>query len=356
MLPQSYLIPCVRAVRELTEQYGCTAVLATATQSSLDRYFAPLTAREITANPPELYAALRRATIRVLPEALDDDALVECLVEHRQVLCIVNTRRQAQALFAKLRQRHGGSVFHLSTTMYPAHRSRVLATIRERLNQGLDCRVVSTSLIEAGVDMDFPAVYRAEAGLDSIVQAAGRCNRNGLLPPQDAIVCVFTPAEHKPPDSLRANIAAYAQTTRRLGDLASLGAIGAYFEQLFYNKGDDALDQKAIISAFNSGLNSFSFPFREVAGLVRLIEDDTRSLFVLTEAPGLERRLRGGERSRELFRALGPYSVSLRDYELRERLRRGEVERLDDEAQILLFYDEDYGVALTPQDGIGLFA
>ena len=91
-------------------------------------------------------------------------------------MCIVNTKKQAQQLFLMLR---GQDVFHLSTYMTPAHRKAVLDEIRERLETDKRCLVISTSLIEAGVDVDFPVVYRAKAGLDSMVQAAGRCNREG---------------------------------------------------------------------------------------------------------------------------------------------------------------------------------
>ena len=104
---------------------------------------------------------------------MEDDALAEGLSEHRQVLCIVNSRKAAQSIFARLPQE---ASFHLSTLMVPAQRQTLLDEIRRCLKAGKPCRVVSTSLIEAGVDVDFPAVYRELAGLDSVLQAAGRCN------------------------------------------------------------------------------------------------------------------------------------------------------------------------------------
>ena len=110
------------------------------------------------------------------------------LQEKGQVLCVVNTRAAAQEIFQRLT---GEGNFHLSTLMYPAHRRAVLDEVRRRLREGLPCRVVSTSLIEAGVDVDFPAVYRELSGLDSILQAAGRCNREGKRPPEDSIVTIF---------------------------------------------------------------------------------------------------------------------------------------------------------------------
>ncbi|MDR3122129.1 MAG: CRISPR-associated helicase Cas3' [Clostridiales bacterium] len=361
MLPTLYLLPCVRAIRELTQYYGCSTVLATATQSSLERFFAPLAPTEIAKDTKKLYAALRRAAICRIPDPLTDDELAARLDSHVQVLCIVNSRRQAQALFEKLRgiTPSPESVFHLSTTMYPAHRSRVLADIKTRLKENRPCRVVSTSLVECGVDFDFPHVYREEAGLDSVIQAAGRCNREGLLPKEQAIVYVFTSADHKPPRSIQANIDAYRQIARNFEDVAGLDAIRSYFEQLFYNKGDGALDQKQILKMFEDGRASRNFPFKTAAELFRLIDDRRmRTVFVLGEAPELENRLRAGERTREIFRALGQYAISLyRDPEIDALCRLGAVEFLDDEALLLTgaYYDEHFGVSLSPQGGKGLF-
>ena len=123
---------------------------------------------------------------------LADEALAAQLGGHRQVLCMVNSRKAAQQIFARLPKE--GS-YHLSTLMTPAHRQALLREIRQRLRDGETCRVVSTSLIEAGVDVDFPAVYREMAGLDSILQAAGRCNREGKRRPEESVVTIFERTE-----------------------------------------------------------------------------------------------------------------------------------------------------------------
>jgi CRISPR-associated endonuclease/helicase Cas3 len=358
MLPQSHLIPCVRAIGELVRGYGCTAVLATATQSALEGFFKNIAPLEISANPRELYEFLRRSEIRQIPEPLTDDELAFRLRDNSQVLCIVNTRKQVQSLFQKLDIDKSGNTFHLSTTMYPAHRSRVLSEIRSRLANQLPCRVVSTSLVEAGVDLDFPAVYRAEAGLDSIIQAAGRCNREGKRSANSAVVYVFRSAEHKPPRSIAPNIAAAAQVIRNFSDIASLEAIRGYFEQLYYNNGNDALDKKQIVPAFDSELKSFSFPFKTVSDEFRIIDEDTQTIYVLHEAPKLEERLRSGERNRKLFRELGQYSISLYRQNVRALLELGAVERLDQEILLLTekYYDSNCGVTLSPEGGYELFA
>ena len=116
------------------------------------------------------------------------ESLAAQLKEHEQVLCVTNSKKDARDLYQLMT---GDGCYHLSTFMYPAHRRRVLAIIRQRLQEGLPCRVISTSLIQAGVDVDFPVVYREIAGLDSIIQTGGRCNREGKQRTEDSIVSIY---------------------------------------------------------------------------------------------------------------------------------------------------------------------
>ena len=174
LLPLPCLRPCVHAIAQLVQHYGASAVLCTATQPALGPLFAEfLPGRPaVELCPPELCPpeSFRRVCFRQAGR-LDWDTLSGQLQQHEQVLCVVNSRKSAQEIFTRL---SGEGNFHLSTLMYPAHRRAKLEEIRRRLREGLPCRVISTSLIEAGVDVDFPAVFREEAGLDSILQAAGR--------------------------------------------------------------------------------------------------------------------------------------------------------------------------------------
>jgi CRISPR-associated endonuclease/helicase Cas3 len=358
MIPVPYLLPCVRAIDTLATQYGCTAVLATATQSSLGRFFTKKPT-EITENPNAMSFALRRAKIKKMADPLTDDELAEALLAKEQVLCIVNTRRHAQTLFGRLYQAMPEGAYHLSTTMIPAHRMRVLASVRKRLENKLPCRVVSTSLVEAGVDLDFETVYREQAGLDSIVQAAGRCNREGKRTSEASVVYVFTSAEHKPPRMIHPNIDAYRQVARQYDDLAGLDAIRAYFEQLLYNLGDERLDAKRIVPMFNENARAASFPFADVAQAFKLIDDSAQqTVYVLHEARELEDRLRAGERSRELFRALGAYGVSLYDQDVQALAALGAIERLDESVLLLFekYYGEKMGVDLSPEGGQPLYS
>jgi CRISPR-associated endonuclease/helicase Cas3 len=188
-LPPGFLLSIVEALNELVAHYGCTVVLSTATPPALgarERFEVGLKGtREIVANLKELAEKLKRVEY-AWPEtgtpAMTWSQLAEAMALHQQTLAVVHKRDDARNLARELQAvAPDETVWHLSALMCAAHRSQVLAQIKERLRQGMPCRVVSTQLVEAGVDVDFPLVYRALGGLDSIVQAAGRCNREGQL-------------------------------------------------------------------------------------------------------------------------------------------------------------------------------
>ncbi len=354
MLPVPYLQACVRAVAELVHNYGCTALLCTATQPALAPLFPPeVQAAEICENHRELYAFFKRCEIESIGE-LTDEALAARLCALEQVLCIVNTRKQAQALYRLLPEE--GRV-HLSTLMYPVHRSRKLAEIRQRLKDGLPCRVVSTSLVEAGVDLDFPAVFRAKAGLDSVIQAAGRCNREGKHPARESRVFVFTPdAHYKMPATQRQPAAVMDMVARKHPDIGGPQAIHSYFTELYCLKGE-GLDQKGIVSRLEQGYNSEgSFPFRDIAADFRLIETETVAVLIPREgeAAELAERLLQVGPNWKLLRKLGRYSVSIYPNHLKELYQLGMVEPIDEALYILrdeAAYDEETGLALTPSAG-----
>lgn len=178
-LPISLMRPCVSVIDQLVQHYGVTAVLCTATQPELLSIFSGFTAgtriQELVPDPDALFSSLRRVTFQQ-DGMVSDEELAARIRQENAVLCIVNSRKQARSLYEALPEE---GRFHLSTLMNAIDRERTIATIRERLDKKQCCRVISTSLIEAGVDVDFPTVYRELAGLDSILQAAGRCNREG---------------------------------------------------------------------------------------------------------------------------------------------------------------------------------
>ncbi|MEW6421254.1 MAG: CRISPR-associated endonuclease Cas3'' [Deinococcota bacterium] len=198
-LPAHLLRPVLDALQFLVRYARCSVVLCTATQPALDEslgFPALKGIRDLVPDPARYFGALRRVDYEFrLAQPTLWPALAAELGEQEQGLCIVNTRQHARDLYDLLGEDEAN--FHLSTGMCPAHRGRELARIRERLEGGLPCRVVSTQLIEAGIDVDFPRVYRALGPLEAIVQAAGRCNREGKL--AQGQVIVFRPEDHRMP-------------------------------------------------------------------------------------------------------------------------------------------------------------
>jgi CRISPR-associated endonuclease/helicase Cas3 len=262
-LPLKLLRPCVAVLDELALNYRTSVVLCTATQPALN---APQfkggfkNVIELAPDPEALFRSLARVTVESAG-TLDDAALTQRMRDHEQVLCIVNNRRHAQALYTSIADEKGAR--HLSTLMYPKHRTRVLNEVREMLKDKEPCRLVSTSLIEAGVDIDFPYVMRAEAGLDSIAQAAGRCNRSGKRARADSLVEVFATenTDWAPPQALEA-LADKAREVMRAGhaDPLSIAAINAYFNAVYWQKGPEKLDELNLLGMIeDDGLRGFQF-------------------------------------------------------------------------------------------------
>lgn len=284
-MPLPLLRPCLAALRELMEGYGVSVVLSTATQPALTQAGgfpadeALEGAREIAPEPERLFAALQRVEVRDVG-ALDDAALTDRLRGAEQALCIVDNRMQARTLFDAIREAQGAT--HLSTLMVPAHRRAVLAQVRARLKDKMPVRLVSTSLIEAGVDVDFPLVLRAAAGIDSVAQAAGRCNREGKL--DRGLVEVFR-SEHPAPPAVE-QFAAIGRAVLAEGHDDPIGeaAVASYFRRLWSEYGGEALDAvevngvggllKAIGKA---GLFS---PYEQIEAAFRIIPGGERAVIV----------------------------------------------------------------------------
>jgi CRISPR-associated endonuclease/helicase Cas3 len=293
-----------------------------------------------------------------------DEQIASLLHKEERVLCVVNTRGQAADLYKAL-GKDGGN-FHLSALMCPEHRSRKLQEIRSRLAEGHRCRVVSTRLIEAGVDVDFPVVFRSMAGLDSIAQAAGRCNRNGRLPDQGRVY-IFR-SEHNISEKFLSETSNSAAQVLALyeHDPLALEAIEHFFK-LYYWDQSQRLDEHEILDCFAmDGRNAqfpFLFGFATAAKRFHLIQDNTRPVVIpwdqeaeslcetLRKLPGL---------NREIARKLQRYTVRMRSHSWYEQCKKTIEPAFDGSLGILLSpqlnYSDDYGLHFDDPDPDSLIA
>lgn len=353
MLPTSHLKPCVGMIANLVAHFGATAVLCTATQPVLNdliQSFVPgICVKEICPNVSKLHERFRRVSFRNAGP-LSNAALADTLSAHNQVLCIVNTRKAAQEIYQQL---SGKGNFHLSTLMCPAHRQAVLQTVRERLKDGLPCRVVSTSLIEAGVDVDFPAVYREMAGLDSILQAAGRCNRNGKNSADQSIVTIFI-GEVPAPSLFRTNIGAAVEALAGGRDPGAPESVRRYFT-VYRSLVGDNLDKANVVTHLRNGISGCSLPFETVARDFRLIDQATKTVYIPLEGgKELCDRLLSGCADRATYRKVSRYSVSVYEQHYQTLLSAGDITALDKESGILnnpTLYNENTGLSMQADAG-----
>jgi CRISPR-associated endonuclease/helicase Cas3 len=203
---------------------------------------------------------------------MEDAAVIAALAKTDQGLVIVNSRKHALALFQAAQQARLGGLIHLTTRQYAAHRRDILATVRHALTHKMPCRLIATSLVEAGVDLDFPKVWRAEAGLDQIMQAAGRCNREGLRPLDESTVTIFRAPDNPPPPEIKRLSGDMARIMNAHDDLLSLDAIEHFFGEVYWRVGPQGLDAKDILEDFRTSAGSTNFAYRTVAEKFRMIE------------------------------------------------------------------------------------
>jgi len=358
MFPRDYLRPAMSAVWELVNNYGTSAVFCTATQPKLEQFLpagTPIT--ELAPDPQELFDFYKRVEVKPLEAKLCDDELIARLNAHEQVLCIVNTRKHASGLFGML---GGEGNFHLSTLMCPAHRRQKLAEIRHRLENGQVCRVISTSVMEAGIDVDFPVGYRALTGLDSINQAAGRVNREMRRGVSEMFV--FEPQSEfikKTPRYISQAVEVARAVLRDHVDMPiSIPAIEAYFGRLYSLQDPQAFDVKGIMACFDD--SDGKFKFETAARKFQVIEDVTETVIILfnEEAKNLIEELKYTQYPSSTLRKLQPYTVSIYQGEFEVLSSKGVILTIAEEYAVLNpehlteYYSCDRGL-LVPESGGG---
>lgn len=358
MLPNDFLKPCTRAIQELVANYHVTAVLCTATQPSLDKFFVEdLKPQEIYTDVDELYNFFRRVTYKKITFS-DIAALTVKLNAQEQVLCIVNSKKTAQAVYDGL---SGEGCYHLSTFMYPEHRRRILAEVRKRLQAGLPCKLVATSLIEAGVDVDFPVVYRELAGLDSIIQAAGRCNRENKHSAEESIVYIFElqDADTRLPAFVKRPREVTQMIMREYDDVSSTAAIKGYFDRLHNYIGGELPEGNGLDTHDILG-KCVKMAFSDIADEFKLIGDTGRSVFIPCDdySEELLAKLKAGVRNRSLMRKVGQYVVNVYENQFLKMQGAGVIDVLDENISVLTdlsIYDVNKGLIVNVDDGVGVF-
>ncbi|OQY11855.1 MAG: hypothetical protein B6I30_05995 [Desulfobacteraceae bacterium 4572_187] len=353
MLPVPLLKPCLEVLKELSSSYRTSIVLCTATQPALsttETFKEGLEGvREIVSDPGKLYIDFKRVHIEKLP-LISDDELAKRLKKYRQVLCIVNTRGHARCIFERIRDGKEGC-YHLSALMCSEHRTATLNKIRSALLDGSPCRVVSTQLVEAGVDIDFPVVFRSAAGIDSIAQAAGRCNREGKLL-EGGRVFVFSPEDGLPPGHFRQTAQTAEGVMRRHDDFLSLEAVTEYFRTLYWMKGEK-LDEYRILDDLGEDAINGNFPFRGIDKKFKIIEDGAISIIIPwnRESEKIISGLRYSEYPALFARKAQRFTVQVYPKVLSSLECAGSVERLHDQYCVLInmdLYRDDLG--LCPED------
>lgn len=322
-LPAHLLTPILDGLRDLCMNYGATVVLSTATQPAFDAIpaFAKLNAHEIVPKPERHFQALKRVDYDWrIDKPLSWEEIASLIRRESQALAVLNTKKDALALLDALGD---PNALHLSTLLCGAHRTRVIEEVTLRLANGKDCHLIATQVVEAGVDLDFPLVLRALGPLDSIIQAAGRSNREGRL--KAGHVIVFEPVAGGLPRGTYQRATATTRTMLNAGtlDMNDPSSIHDYFTRLYQLEDTDQKD-------IQKKRRELDYP--EVARRFRLIEDDTVNV-VITDYGSQEEQHRvrsilnglraGAPPTRRLLRQLRPYTVSLRRWRALEYQKQG---------------------------------
>ena len=316
-LPVKYLKPCIKCIESLAANFGARIVLSTATQPALEPYFETIKPREIIDDSESYVKPFRRCSIENIGTVTAKN-LTERIQKHKQCLCVVNEKEEAKAIYTAIENGRCKNLYCLTTDITPYDREKLLRQIRQNLKDDEPCIVISTSLIESGVDVDFPYGYRELYGLDSILQTAGRVNRNGLRDCGSSTLFVFD----GPQEEYRAlrngtsrgcnesdNKKSITRGILQKYDADSPKAIYEYFSRLYGYKGD-GLDKFDIVKMANSKL----IPFQDISQKFKIIDEDTVTVIIsqTAEASELVGKIRNQTATKDDIRKVGKYAVSVR--------------------------------------------
>lgn len=339
LLPPEFLDPILHVIQDLSQNYKVSFVLSTATQPAFSprpKFLGLGSVQELMDDPDGLYADLKRVEAE-LPQDFNTprtwESIAGELQQYDSVLCIVNSRTDCRTLHALMPK----GTIHLSALMCGQHRSRVIADIKQRLKDGISTRVISTQLVEAGVDMDFPVVYRALAGLDAVAQAAGRCNREGILPGMGKVV-VFVPPRPAAPGLLR-KAQQSGQEIMRLteGDPLTRERFEAYFRHYYASL--NSLDEAHIVDLLDmhnqAEARRAEFSFRTAAEKFQLIKEEGQTAVIVCygESNNLIAALEASQnmephQRRGILRRLQRYTINIREQECIKLIQSGDIKEI----------------------------
>ncbi len=338
LLPMRLLLPCAEAIRQLAQHYKTSIVLSTATQLHLPGIDAS-SVREMVSAALDLYKRLKRTDIE-FPSDISMrctwDEISDELCQYDQVLCIVNTRRDCHDLYGKMPD----GTIHLSASMCGEHRSRVIAEIKRRLANNEPIRVVSTQLVEAGVDIDFPVVYRAFTGLSSVAQSAGRCNREGRLKGLGRVVVFMPPRESSVKDLRDGEYAMHDLLAYSGGvDADDANSYPEYFKALHGRANDMGVAfekwlgipvPNELLVGARQRAEPLHYQFREAASAFKMIDGASQVSIIVRYggSDALIDSLRAVGPKRDIMRRLQRYTVNVPRGSLGDLLEKGMVEEM----------------------------
>ena len=325
-LPIKYIQPCLRAVGYITEYLNSTAVLMSATMPDYTRYaekYIPQSTKiEYAVKDNSLFSRFDKCRYEYIGQS-DIQTIAEKALAQENALVIVNKRNTAREMYNMCKGAPDCNVYHLSTYITPSDRSKTIDKIRDDLKNGLKTIVISTSLIEAGVDLDFKSVFREIAGLDNIIQSGGRCNREGKM--KVGNVVVFRLGHLKGDMEIRANVT--EKLFEEFKNISSQAAVQAYYDRIF--AAADKMIESNSITAIMGKMRFDGIPFRTYAQTFNFIESATVGIVIPCEENAeLIEKLEYGALS--VKRKLQRYCASVHSYELKELIDKGAVKLLEE--------------------------
>lgn len=361
LLPPEFLAPILHVIQDLASGYKVSFVLSTATQpafSSRPKFTGLKNVCELMDDPERLYADLKRVEAELPNDFASPrtwESIAGELQQYESVLCIVNSRKDCRELHGLMPK----DTIHLSALMCGQHRSKIIGEIKQRLQNGIPTRVVSTQLVEAGVDMDFPVVYRALAGLDAVAQAAGRCNREGNLPQLGKVV-VFVPPKPAAPGLLRKAQQSGEEIMRlTTGDPLTRERFEAYFQHYYASLNSlDKANIAGLLDLHNQAeARKAEFNFRTAASNFRLIDEEGQTAVIVRYGESSElidvleksQNMEPHER-RGILRRLQRYTVNIREHECRKLIASKDIKEIYPGVYMQLtagLYDEKLGLLIS---------